>query len=117
MTEPHPTKASERIARRRELRQARISAAQRRRANRRRMTIGIVVLVVLLLAVGAWFAFTTFVMPPATGMVPATAPLWDSAWQVRVEFTRLLEDAAHAASGLSLSWKSETAAVAWPVSL
>ncbi|MCS6802353.1 MAG: hypothetical protein RMM58_13090 [Chloroflexota bacterium] len=75
MTTQPPTRASERIARRRELRQARLLEVQRRRAQRARLRVALAVVVLLLLGLLAWFGIAMFVTPAAAfaGGMPSEA--------------------------------------------
>jgi polyferredoxin len=64
VTHQPSTRASERIARRKELRQARLAEAQRRRSQRARLRIVIAVIILMLIGLLAWFAVAV-ALPPA----------------------------------------------------
>ena len=78
MTNQPPTRATQRITRRKELRQSRIIDAKRRRTNRTRLLIAIVVGVVLLGGLGIWFAVSAFIMPPPVGFLDVVTPFLES---------------------------------------
>ncbi|MFN8532047.1 MAG: hypothetical protein U0556_00680 [Dehalococcoidia bacterium] len=74
MTNQPPTRATERITRRKELRQSRILEAQRRRTNRTRLIVGLVVLVVVLVGLGIWLG-VSFLTPPVAGLIDVVMPV------------------------------------------
>ncbi len=82
MTNQPPTRASERIARRRELRQSRIAEAQRRRTARTRLRIVVAIVLALLVGLLAWFGIATFLPPAAalTTLSPASGNAMLAAW-------------------------------------
>jgi hypothetical protein len=73
MTERPPTRATERIARRKELRQARLIEAQRRRSNRTRLRVALAAIIIVLLGLLTWFGIAFFLPPVAAFAAGAPA--------------------------------------------
>ena len=70
-----PTRASERIQRRKELRQTRLQAARRRRARRTWVLIILALLGLVLLSLAVWFGLA-LLFPAAAASLGSTAAGW-----------------------------------------
>ncbi|GIW07886.1 MAG: hypothetical protein KatS3mg060_2691 [Dehalococcoidia bacterium] len=73
MTNQPPNRATERIARRKELRQSRILEAQRRRTNRARLRIVLAIVITLVVGLVAWLGIVFF-LPPAAAFAGLALP-------------------------------------------
>lgn len=103
MTNQPSTRASERIARRKERRQARLVEAQRRRSQRARLRILLAVIILMLIGLLAWFAVAV-VLPPAAAIASLPALGIDGA----ATTASLQQQAVHVGkeSWLEYSWST-----------